>query len=215
MNMRQLLCLLIVCSLSVICLSDATVDEAAIKKMKIKEVRKFLDDRGVACDGCFEKADFVKKAVANMALPILDSRKPKVVNNDPIEKQWAPQVMEICEAETDKPGFCKQLKAVVDGAFYQYMRKYKRDLSVTEAHTAEISFKHPYSTIMRKMLKETVQHMVQKDSKKQDLIRKKFEPTFIPWLRDVALENPNPMFEELGEMGANMKKKGSKRGDEL
>ena len=69
------------------------------------------------------------------------------MNKDPIEKQWAPIVAEVCEAETDNESYCKQLKNIVDGFFFQYMRKYKRDLSVQEYHAAEVSFKHPYFAV--------------------------------------------------------------------
>jgi hypothetical protein len=188
--------------------------EVDILALKIKDLRKFLDDRGVACEGCVEKADFVKIALASKDAPILESKKPKAVNKDPIEKQWAPIVEEVCKAQTEKEDFCKQLKRVVDGTLSQYMRKYKRELSVTEAHVAAVSLTHPYLPLGKKILKEVILHMLENDSKKADLIRTKLEPRLIPWFRDVCLENPNPMFEELGEMGANMKKKG-RRGEEL
>lgn len=36
-----------------------TVD---LKKLKVADLRRLLKERGVACDGCFEKAEFIKKA---------------------------------------------------------------------------------------------------------------------------------------------------------
>eukprot|EP00667_Euglena_gracilis_P018994 EG_transcript_20264 len=201
-------------SLQFLSLGSGVLTEDSVRAMKIKDLRKFLDDRGIPCEGCVEKADFVKKALATKDTPVLDAKKPKVVNKEPIEKRWAPIVDEVCKANTDKEDFCKQLKGVIDGSFFQYMRKYKRELSVSEPHVADVSMTHPYLLIGKKIIKEVVLHMVQQDSKKADVIRAKLEPRFIPWFRDVCLENPNPMFEELGEMGANMKKKG-RRADEL
>jgi hypothetical protein len=159
----------------------------------------------------------VKKAIAAKSTPILDSKKPRVVNKDPIEKQWAPIVAEVCEAETDNESYCKQLKNIVDGFFFQYMRKYKRDLSVQEYHAAEVSFKHPYFAVGKIILKEVVQFMVKENTKKSEKVRAKLEARAVPWLRDVCLENPNPMFEELGETGgpSSGKRKGRRAGGEL
>lgn len=36
-----------------------TVD---LKKLKVADLRRLLKERGVACEGCFEKAEFIKKA---------------------------------------------------------------------------------------------------------------------------------------------------------
>lgn len=72
---------------------------------------------------------------------------PLQVNKEPIEKRWAPIVDEVCKANTDKEDFCKQLKGVIDGSFFQYMRKYKRELSVSEPHVADVSMTHPYLLI--------------------------------------------------------------------
>lgn len=30
-------------------------------KLRVKELRKILDNRGVGCDGCLEKGDYVRK----------------------------------------------------------------------------------------------------------------------------------------------------------
>ena len=36
---------------------------AKLKKMRVKELKGILNDRGVKCDGCLEKDDFIKKIV--------------------------------------------------------------------------------------------------------------------------------------------------------
>lgn len=36
--------------------------------LKVKDLKKILADRGVVCDGCVEKADFVKKCTATESL---------------------------------------------------------------------------------------------------------------------------------------------------
>merc|ERR1712178_285978 len=43
----------------------ATVD---FKKMRVKQLRKIMDDEGIACVGCAEKADFIKKIRAHLGM---------------------------------------------------------------------------------------------------------------------------------------------------
>ena len=47
--------------------STATAEEVEKmdpSKMTLKELRAILSQRGVSCDGCIEKADYVKKVIA-------------------------------------------------------------------------------------------------------------------------------------------------------
>ena len=37
---------------------------AKLKKMRVKELKGILNDRGVKCEGCLEKDDFIKKIMA-------------------------------------------------------------------------------------------------------------------------------------------------------
>lgn len=36
---------------------------AKLKKMRVKELKGILNDRGVKCDGCLEKDDFIKRVI--------------------------------------------------------------------------------------------------------------------------------------------------------
>mmetsp|Transcript_5176 Transcript_5176/g.6739 ORF Transcript_5176/g.6739 Transcript_5176/m.6739 type:complete len:91 (+) Transcript_5176:367-639(+) len=38
--------------------------EADVKKLRVKQLKSILNDRGVTCDGCLEKEDFVKRVLA-------------------------------------------------------------------------------------------------------------------------------------------------------
>ncbi len=42
---------------------DAKADAGDIKKLKVKELKQILADRGIDCNGCTEKDDFVKKVL--------------------------------------------------------------------------------------------------------------------------------------------------------
>ena len=37
---------------------------AQLKKKRVKELKGILNDRGVKCEGCLEKDDFIKKIMA-------------------------------------------------------------------------------------------------------------------------------------------------------
>eukprot|EP00993_Chasmostoma_nieuportense_P003826 NODE_4526_length_774_cov_480.774343_g4367_i0.p1 GENE.NODE_4526_length_774_cov_480.774343_g4367_i0~~NODE_4526_length_774_cov_480.774343_g4367_i0.p1 ORF type:complete len:205 (-),score=52.39 NODE_4526_length_774_cov_480.774343_g4367_i0:97-711(-) len=179
-------------------LALGNISDAELRKMKIKDLKKFLSDRGVVCNDCFEKGDFVAKAIVSKSIDILPSKLPKQVNTEPIDKRWGKVATEVCDAITQLEGYCKALKSVVEGSFFQYGRKFKRELSVTEPHLAQVSFTDPYFKAGKLLLTKTVQYMVKENTKKNEQIRKKYENDFIPWLRDCALENTNTMYEILG-----------------
>ena len=43
---------------------------AKLKKMRVKELKGILNDRGVKCEGCLEKDDFIKKVVATKDMAV-------------------------------------------------------------------------------------------------------------------------------------------------
>mmetsp|Transcript_28231 Transcript_28231/g.67812 ORF Transcript_28231/g.67812 Transcript_28231/m.67812 type:complete len:233 (-) Transcript_28231:99-797(-) len=86
-------------------------------KMKIKEIKKFLSDRGVKCKGCTEKAEFIEVAVEHASYPVLgkgggipdelkDKAKPSPEEEDPefdaklsAEKQQIAMMLQMLEAK--------------------------------------------------------------------------------------------------------------------
>jgi hypothetical protein len=54
----------------------ATAEPTNFNKMRVKQLRKFLKDRGLECKGCAEKSDFVKMATDNEDTPVLEVKKP-------------------------------------------------------------------------------------------------------------------------------------------
>merc|ERR1711924_485447 len=49
--------------------------EGDFKKMRVKQLRTFLHQRGVDCKGCTEKTEFVQKAMASTDLPLMEEEK--------------------------------------------------------------------------------------------------------------------------------------------
>jgi len=41
-----------------------TITEEELSKMRVKQLKELLANRGISCDGCLEKSDFVKRVLA-------------------------------------------------------------------------------------------------------------------------------------------------------
>ena len=63
------------------------VEEISCSKMKIKELRVFLADRGLRCDGCAEKADFVQMCEENKDAPLVKADEPPAASADKTKDQ--------------------------------------------------------------------------------------------------------------------------------
>ena len=57
--------------------ASSATDDVNCSKMKVKELRVFLADRGLKCEGCAEKADFVAMCEANEFAPLVEKEAPK------------------------------------------------------------------------------------------------------------------------------------------
>ena len=53
---------------------ELTIDE--IKKLKVKEIRKRLDERGQKCSGCVEKDEYVAKYLEFQHMPLVERKAP-------------------------------------------------------------------------------------------------------------------------------------------
>ena len=56
---------------------SAAVETPDFQKMRVKQLKRFLHERGLVCKGCAEKDDFVKMAVENKDAPLMKAEKPK------------------------------------------------------------------------------------------------------------------------------------------
>jgi hypothetical protein len=80
--------------------SAAADDDVNCSKMKVKELRVFLADRGLKCDGCAEKADFVAMCEANKDAPL----KPKVEEAPKEEPKKKEDIEDILAGMKGMPG---------------------------------------------------------------------------------------------------------------
>lgn len=57
-------------------------DEVNCAALRTKELRKFLDARGLKCEGCAEKSDFVQMCEENQDAPLVEKPKPAAEPKD-------------------------------------------------------------------------------------------------------------------------------------
>ena len=95
------------------CLLCAADDEVDCKKMRVKQLNAFLAARGVKCEGCAEKADYVALCEEHKDTPVLPPKeepaaaaapeKEKDVDDVSVRQPWicTPRILsaaQICAA---------------------------------------------------------------------------------------------------------------------
>jgi hypothetical protein len=72
-------------------------DNAAIGKMRVKQLKAFLKERNVVCEGCVEKEHFVAKAIESRDVPVVGA-----ADEDTLEE--AKSTSEGAEKKKEKSG---------------------------------------------------------------------------------------------------------------
>jgi len=180
------------------------ISEAQLKKMKIKDLKAFLESRGMDCVGCAEKSDFVRRALQVKDRPVVnEALKPVEVKSDPIWEQWRDKAKEICEkhcpASLQTQGYCKQLMLVVETVVEKYAKRFHKQLSVTPIQLTKYSMSHPYKIAGETLIRRTLNMMVKQETKAVAKIEKHLEEPLNFWLRDCALQNINTMNDILAQ----------------
>jgi len=181
------------------------ISDAAIRKMKVKTLKQFLDARGISCNSCVEKGDWVKRAIEVKNVPIKnEAMKPIEVKSDPLWEQWRDNAKEICEkdAPEDKKadGYCKSLAAVVENLVMRYSKKYHKELSIPPIQLTKHTMTHPYRAAGEMRIKKGLKWMLSTNTKSQGKLESQLEKPLASWLRDCALQNINTMLETLDEL---------------
>lgn len=193
--------------------ADAPLTEADFKKMKVKQLKAFLSDRGLSCVGCEEKGEFVRECVKNAAKPLLPS-KVKSVPKGELWEAWANVAHEVCEATAATKGasaeakekVCANIKTATDSVFMQYGKRTANKLRKKPAALLKTSFGEIYQSAGKKMFTKlagfcfknadkcksssAVQALMEQDDKVKGV-------KFIAYLTNVGIENTNPMYEAL------------------
>jgi lambda repressor-like predicted transcriptional regulator len=189
----------------------AELTEADFKKMKTKEIQTWLEERGLTCDSCSEKADLVKFALKNVAA------KPKHAKREipatPFWETWASVGKETCvaqahkskvaEAESEK--LCEAIRIATNDVFMQYGKRTANKLKKKPDAMLKTSFGDIYYNAGRRLFNRLARHCLEaknratctSSSHVQDLMEheKVKGAQFVQWITNVGIENTNPMYE--------------------
>lgn len=192
--------------------------EKEVKKMKVKELKAFLGDRGVACEACTEKGDFVKKVVANLQTPLLPSKR-KLKPKGEFWEFWAALSKTICTDGATKKGksaedtdaMCSSVGSAMDSFFMQHGKRTANKLKKKTANLLKTSVIEPYQGAARRLIAKLVDHCISKNgacsspSKVTSLLEgnKVKSVDFQKWITNVGIENTNPMYEALKDKHLN------------
>jgi len=173
--------------------------DAKIKKMKIKELKAFISDRGLVCDDCFEKGDYIRFVKKNRDALLLPSKRPRKISKEPIADQWKKVVADLSTELSLDEKFSKPLSKVVASSFEQHARRISKQLHKEQHQLARTSLEDPFYAAMLKTLKQTANWQVKNSIVKQDPIRNKLDNEIKMFLTAVGADNVNPMYEKLAE----------------
>lgn len=211
--------LLVTCLiLYVFCVTDwsaaADLTEAQFKAMKIKDLRAFLDDRGLKCVGCQEKADFVRMAYQNQAKnPVNEEPRPQTLPDGKLWEVWSANAKKVCAEETVKRGndpdtapfseVCSVVSTAVESFFMQHGRRISQKLKKKPDSILKTSYKPVYydagiifltKIINKCFLSPTT--ISKCESLNNILMMMEDKSTDMNmWLTNVGIENTNPMFD--------------------
>ncbi len=176
------------------------VTEAELKAMKVKQLKSFLDERGIICKECQEKADFVRKALKHMNDKVVNAAPPKVeVPTVPLWEAWAGFASQECKTLGGKDDVCDSVKNAVESAFMQHGRRTATNLKKKPSDILKTSVHEPYHAAGRRIVKALSRFAMKNSVTSLAKLQAKFEKKFIPWMTNVGIENTNPMYEALKE----------------
>lgn len=192
-------------------------NENEVKKMKVKELKVFLADRGVACEACTEKGDFSKKVLENLQTPLLPSKR-KLKPKGEFWEFWATLSQSVCSDAAAKKGnvddaeaICSAVGSATDTFFMQHGKRTANKLKKKPANLLKTSVGEPYQGAGRRLIGKLVQHCLTKAgacasaSKVSALLEGNTVKNvdFQKWITNVGIENTNPMYETMKDKSMN------------
>lgn len=212
--MRVLLFAVVVASLIFFAAaSPAALTEKDLQKLKIKELRQFLDDRGLTCHDCQEKNDFVRFALQHVNVPVRAEKVKAVIPSGTLWEVWAHLAKELCEAkasEVQKKDVCPAIATAVESIFMQHGKRTAAKLKKKPEAVLKTSWGETYQAAGRKYLTRVVNYCLKapnkatcsSGSKLQTVLETKDKikgVDFVMYLTNVGIENTNPMYEIMKE----------------
>ncbi|KAK7198153.1 Degradation arginine-rich protein for mis-folding [Novymonas esmeraldas] len=211
--MRLVLAVVLSIALAVTLVS-AGLTEADFKRMKVKDLRTFLSDRGLECAGCQEKSDFVRMAYQHRDANPVGSATKREVPEKKFWEAWSDIAQQQCEKAVlrrrndpvSEPfsSICSTLRTAADSYLMQHGRNVANQLKKTPQHLLKTSFKDVYfeaGTRLFQILADyclaspSSQSSCQSLSSVLSVMDGSSGANFKIWTTNVGIENTNPMYD--------------------
>mmetsp|Transcript_28289 Transcript_28289/g.43837 ORF Transcript_28289/g.43837 Transcript_28289/m.43837 type:complete len:201 (-) Transcript_28289:56-658(-) len=181
----------------------AGASEEEIGKMRIKELKEFLDQREVDYAGCVEKSDLIKTAikVKDMKPSPAKERLQGYTGEYPKKKFWefwSEESLRVPSSSSLSEKGKKLIPDVVETCFMQHGKSVATKLKKSHEDLLKTSLKSPYYEAGVRGLNTLVQSYVSNPTLKQSQVRDLCEKFFVPWITNVGIENTNFMYNERG-----------------
>lgn len=211
---------LIVCVLVTLVSVDASLTEKDFKRMKIRELQRFLDDRGLTCPGCQEKSDFVRVAFQNRDKKLAGSVERREVPDTTFWEAWSAKMKTTCTervvlrgndpTQTPYSSVCDALQMATDSFLMQHGKAVASKLKKKPNHLLKTSYKGVYYDAGERLLQKFVNHCLASSALQSKCgslgnVLKLMEGSTVAdykqWVTNVGIENTNPMYEIVDDHG--------------
>jgi len=192
-------------AMGLVCVSAGGKDpvpptEAEIKKMKIKALKAFMNDRDLTCGECSEVADFRRFVLVNREVKVVASKSSaRKSTGEALEVQWKKISQELCEEVGVDEKQCKALVAVVDSSFFQHGRTISKKIHREVSDITKTSMNEPYYGAGAKIIRSCLRWQKKNGIASQSKIRSRMDESLKKFLTAVAADNVNPMYDILKE----------------
>ncbi|KAG5466702.1 hypothetical protein LSCM1_00874 [Leishmania martiniquensis] len=201
-------------------LVSASMTESDFKKMKVKDLRAFLVERGLECAGCQEKSDFVRMAYLHRDTNPVGTAKKREIPNRKFWEAWSDIAKKECENAVTRRGndvaaepfstICGTIYSATDSYLMQHGRRVANQLKKTPQHLLKTSFKDVYFEAGSQLFRMLADYCLaspssQKTCQSLGFVMSAMDGSsgadFKMWTTNVGIENTNPMYEIIGEHG--------------
>ncbi|CBZ30671.1 conserved hypothetical protein [Leishmania mexicana MHOM/GT/2001/U1103] len=195
-------------------LVSAGMTESDFRKMKVKDLRAFLQDRGLECAGCQEKSDFVRMAYQHRDTNPVGSAVKREIPNKKFWEAWGDIAKNECQNAVRRRGndegtepfstICDTIHSAVDSYLMQHGRRVANQLKKTPQDLLKTSFKdiyfeagsHLFQTLADYCLgSPSLQKTCQSLGSVMSAMDGSSGADFRSWTTNVGIENTNPMYE--------------------
>lgn len=195
-------------------LVSGALTESDFRKMKIKDLRTFLSDRGLECVGCNEKGDFVRMAYQSRDVNVVGSAKKREVPNQSFWDAWSEVAKVECEKSVSRRGsdpleepfstVCHTIQLAADSFLLQHGKRVANQLKKTPAALLKTSFKDIYYDAGCQLFQRLANQCLASPSSQEkcsslghvmNIMESDSAVNFKSWTTNVGIENTNPMYE--------------------